>query len=44
MIGVVVDIVVGGEVVRTESSNANLLTKVLKERKKSENAAKTAKR
>jgi len=34
MIGIVVDIVVDEEVVRTESSNASLLSKVLKERKK----------
>jgi len=34
MIGIVVDIVVDGEVVRTESSNSSLLSKVLRERKK----------
>jgi hypothetical protein len=32
MVGVVVDIVVGDEIVRSDSSNRNLLTKVLKER------------
>ncbi len=32
MVGVVVDIVVDGEVVKTDSSNRSLLTKVLKER------------
>lgn len=34
MVGIVADIVVDGEIVRSESSNKNLLTKVLKERKK----------
>lgn len=32
MIGVVVDVVVNGEVVRSDSNNRSLLNKVLKER------------
>ncbi len=32
MVGVVVDIVVGDEIVRSESNSKNLLNKVLKER------------
>lgn len=32
MVGIVVDIVVDGEIVRTESSNKNLLHKVLRAR------------
>lgn len=32
MVGVVVDIVVDGEVVRSDSNNRSLLNKVLKER------------
>ena len=34
MVGIVADIVVDGEIVRSESSNKNLLTKVLKKRRK----------
>jgi len=35
MVGVVVDIVVDGKIVRSDSNNRNLLNKVLKKRRRS---------